>query len=64
MAPDAKMPAITVAAAAIRRDGRYLLCQRPAHKRHVGLWEFPGGKGPHRANDSGGRVARAVSSAV
>jgi 8-oxo-dGTP diphosphatase len=21
-----------------------LLCQRPAHKRHGGLWEFPGGK--------------------
>jgi 8-oxo-dGTP diphosphatase len=21
-----------------------LVCQRPAHKRHGGLWEFPGGK--------------------
>lgn len=28
----------------IERDGRYLLCRRPAHKRHGGLWEFPGGK--------------------
>ena len=28
----------------IRRDGRFLVCRRPAHKRHGGLWEFPGGK--------------------
>lgn len=28
----------------IRRDGRYLVCRRPAQKRHGGLWEFPGGK--------------------
>jgi 8-oxo-dGTP diphosphatase len=28
----------------IRRGERYLVCQRPAHKRHGGLWEFPGGK--------------------
>lgn len=33
-----------VIAAVVRRDGRYLLCRRPAHKRHGGLWEFPGGK--------------------
>jgi mutator protein MutT len=33
-----------VLAAVIRRAERYLLCQRPAHKRHGGLWEFPGGK--------------------
>ena len=33
-----------VLAAVIQRDGRYLVCQRPAHKRHGGLWEFPGGK--------------------
>jgi 8-oxo-dGTP pyrophosphatase MutT (NUDIX family) len=26
------------------RDCRYLLGQRPAEKRHGGLWEFPGGK--------------------
>jgi len=33
-----------VVAAVIEREGRFLLCQRPAHKRHGGLWEFPGGK--------------------
>jgi mutator protein MutT len=33
-----------VLAAVIRRHGRLLLCQRPPHKRHGGLWEFPGGK--------------------
>jgi 8-oxo-dGTP pyrophosphatase MutT (NUDIX family) len=37
-------PLIRVLAAVVRRDGRYLLCQRPRHKRHAGLWEFPGGK--------------------
>ncbi|BDU73741.1 (deoxy)nucleoside triphosphate pyrophosphohydrolase [Mesoterricola silvestris] len=31
-------------AAVAERDGRFLLCRRPAHKRHGGLWEFPGGK--------------------
>jgi len=35
---------IRVAAAVIERDGRFLVCQRPADKRHGGLWEFPGGK--------------------
>lgn len=38
------MPPTPVLAAVIHRDGRYLVCQRPAHKRHGGLWEFPGGK--------------------
>lgn len=33
-----------VVAAVVRRDDRYLICQRPRHKRHGGLWEFPGGK--------------------
>lgn len=33
-----------VVAAVIRRNGNFLLCQRPEHKRHGGLWEFPGGK--------------------
>jgi len=28
----------------IRREGRLLLGRRPLHKRHGGLWEFPGGK--------------------
>lgn len=35
---------IRVLAAVVQRDGRYLICQRAAHKRHGGLWEFPGGK--------------------
>lgn len=35
---------IRVIAAVIRRGDRILLCKRPAHKRHGGLWEFPGGK--------------------
>ncbi len=33
-----------VVAAVIERQGRLLLCRRPAGKRHAGLWEFPGGK--------------------
>jgi 8-oxo-dGTP diphosphatase len=33
-----------VAAALIAPDGLVLLQQRPAHKHHGGLWEFPGGK--------------------
>ena len=36
---------VPVVAAAIRdRAGRLLLQKCPAHKRHAGLWEFPGGK--------------------
>ncbi len=35
---------IRVLAAVIERDGKFLVCKRPAHKRHGGLWEFPGGK--------------------
>lgn len=35
---------VRVVAAVIERDGRFLVCQRPAHKRHGNLWEFPGGK--------------------
>lgn len=33
-----------VIAVVIRRGSRYLVGQRPAHKHHGGLWEFPGGK--------------------
>jgi 8-oxo-dGTP diphosphatase len=36
--------AVPVLAAVISRDGSWLLCRRPAHKRHGGCWEFPGGK--------------------
>lgn len=35
---------IRVVACVIEREGRLLVCQRPAHKRHGGRWEFPGGK--------------------
>lgn len=35
---------IPVVAAVIRRADRCVLALRPAHKRHGGLWEFPGGK--------------------
>ena len=38
------MTHISVAAAVIRRDSTVLLGRRPDHKRHGGLWEFPGGK--------------------
>ncbi len=33
-----------VAAALIRKDDRFLICQRPAHKTRGLLWEFVGGK--------------------
>ena len=39
-----KEPPIPVVAAVVARDGRYLVGRRPEHKRHGGLWEFPGGK--------------------
>jgi mutator protein MutT len=38
------MPPIPVLAAVIQRGDTFLICQRPSHKRHGGLWEFPGGK--------------------
>lgn len=40
-----------VVACVIERDGKYLVCQRPPHKRHGGLWEFPGGKLEKGEND-------------
>jgi 8-oxo-dGTP diphosphatase len=33
-----------VVAGVIEHDGRILICQRPAGKRHALKWEFPGGK--------------------
>lgn len=33
-----------VLAAVITRADEFLVCERPPHKRHGGLWEFPGGK--------------------
>lgn len=49
MSEDAPTPRpvklLTVAAVAlVDADSRILLAQRPAHKEHGGLWEFPGGK--------------------
>ena len=35
---------VQVAAALIWQDGRFLICQRPAHKARGLLWEFVGGK--------------------
>ena len=35
---------VRVLAAVIQENGRLLVCRRPMHKRHGGLWEFPGGK--------------------
>ena len=48
---------IPVVAAVIRREGRYLVCRRPSHKRHGGMWEFPGGK-VHAGETLGEAVAR------
>ena len=41
-----RIPTFLAVVAALIRDGagRLLLQQCPAHKRHAGLWEFPGGK--------------------
>lgn len=38
------IPHITVAAAVLERDGRFLLARRPENGLLGGLWEFPGGK--------------------
>lgn len=35
---------VQVAAALIFKDGKFLICQRPAEKARGLLWEFPGGK--------------------
>ena len=43
-------------AAVISRGGELLVCQRPPHKRHGGLWEFPGGKTePDESDESAAR---------
>lgn len=35
---------LQVVAALIRRNGKFLICQRPADKKRALLWEFVGGK--------------------
>lgn len=40
-----------VVACVISRANRFLICQRPVHKRHGGLWEFPGGKAEEQESD-------------
>ena len=35
---------VEVVAALVRKNGRFMICRRPAHKARGGLWEFPGGK--------------------
>ena len=40
-----------VIACVIRQSHGYLVCQRPSHKRHGGLWEFPGGKAEPNESD-------------
>jgi 8-oxo-dGTP diphosphatase len=44
MPPTSLPTPLRVIAAVIRRGPDFLVCRRPAHKRHGGLWEFPGGK--------------------
>ncbi len=36
--------AVNVVAALVVEDGRFMICQRPAHKARGLLWEFVGGK--------------------
>ena len=38
------MEKVEVVAALIRREDKFLICQRPAHKARGLLWEFVGGK--------------------
>ena len=49
-----------VVAAVVESDGRFLVGQRPAHKRHGGLWEFPGGK-VHDGEIDAAAVSRELS---
>jgi 8-oxo-dGTP diphosphatase len=44
MPDEAQMPHVTVLAAVIERDGRYLVSRRLEGTHLAGLWEFPGGK--------------------
>ncbi|MCG6955714.1 MAG: (deoxy)nucleoside triphosphate pyrophosphohydrolase [Gemmatimonadetes bacterium] len=53
-------PPVAVVAAVITWDGRYLVGRRPEHKRHGGLWEFPGGK-VHDGEDHEAAVRRELA---
>ena len=44
MSADTARRPVEVVAALIRRDARFLICQRPEHKARGLLWEFAGGK--------------------
>ena len=44
MPPAPEAPVVTVVAAIVERDGRFLVTSRPAGVHLAGLWEFPGGK--------------------
>lgn len=47
---------VRVVAAVISRGDQLLVCQRPIHKRHGELWEFPGGKTePDETDESAAR---------
>lgn len=46
---------LEVVAALIWRDGKFLICQRPADKKRALLWEFVGGK-----RESGETLAQAL----
>ena len=63
--PNPPMTLTSVLAAVVQRDDRYLICQRPVHKRHGGLWEFPGGKlEPGETHDHAARRELAEELAV
>ena len=51
---------IRVVAAVVEHENRYLVCQRPLHKHHGGLWEFPGGK-VHSGESDADAVVRELS---
>lgn len=54
---------VRVVAAVIERDSKLLICLRPTHKRHGGLWEFPGGK-VHQGETEKEAVARELKEEI
>jgi 8-oxo-dGTP diphosphatase len=51
---------VVVVAAVIARGTDVLICQRPTHKHHGGLWEFPGGK-THQGESLAAALKRELS---